>query len=186
MKTSRSSVPAPSSAAPVATQGADSRSQPLRPAAAAPAAPCILLVDDDPAIREGLERVLASEGWRVVTAGSGAEALEILADGQPDLMITDLRMADVSGWDLLFHENLQRPALPIFVITALPSSDVGGADRFAAAFFPKPLDLDALLAAIHRRLRSGAAPARPDPGRLTRPATRNKPPPGKVRAAWES
>ena len=67
-------------------------------------------------------------------------------------MITDLRMGDVSGWDLLFHENMQRPNLPIFVITALPPPTVGGADLFAAEFFPKPLDLEALVAAIHRRL----------------------------------
>ena len=112
----------------------------------------ILLVDDDRAVRESLGRVLAAEGWRVVSAASGAEALECLSKQAPDLMITDLRMADVSGWDLLFHENIQRPNLPIFVITALPPPEVAGANYFAAEFFAKPLDLDALVAAIRRHL----------------------------------
>jgi DNA-binding NtrC family response regulator len=114
--------------------------------------PTILLVDDDPAVRESLGRVLATEGWRVVSAANGQEALERLTEQQPDLMITDLCMANISGWDLLFHENMQRPSLPIFVITALPPTSVAGADHFAAEFFQKPLDLDALVAAIRSRL----------------------------------
>lgn len=112
----------------------------------------ILLVDDDPAVLESLRRVLALERWNVVTASSGEAALELLQDREFDLMITDLSMAAVSGWDLLFHENLQRPNLPIFVITALPPSSVGGADRFAHEFFSKPIDLDALLAAVRKYL----------------------------------
>jgi DNA-binding response OmpR family regulator len=119
-----------------------------------PASPIILLVDDDPAVLESLRRVLVTEGWQVVTAASGEEALARLAEQQPDLMITDLCMIGVNGWDLLFHEKLERPSLPIFVITALPLSSVGGADRFATGFFQKPLDLDALVAAIRRRLQS--------------------------------
>jgi DNA-binding response OmpR family regulator len=116
------------------------------------AGPTILLVDDDHGVLVSLARVLSSEGWHVVTASNGEEALQRLAEQQPDLMITDLSMGAVSGWDLLFHENLQRPDLPIFVITALPPSEVGGADRFATEFFQKPLDLEALMAAIHQRV----------------------------------
>jgi two-component system, OmpR family, response regulator MprA len=121
--------------------------------------PIILLVDDDPAVLVSLARVLMSEGWNVITATNGTEALERLNEHQPDLMITDLSMGAVSGWDLLFHENMQRPTLPIFVITAHPPALVGGADRFASAFFQKPLDLDQLVAAIRRRFASGASAA---------------------------
>ncbi len=117
-----------------------------------PGDPTILLVDDDLGVLVSLARVLMSEGWDVITAANGEEALERLNEQQPDLMITDLSMGDVSGWDLLFHENMQRPSLPIFVITALPPPAVGGADRFAAEFFQKPLDLEALVAAIRRCL----------------------------------
>ena len=114
----------------------------------------ILLVDDDSAVLKSLGRVLTAEGWRVVSAASGEEALETLTKLQPDLMITDLRMAGVSGWDLLFHENIQRPGLPIFVMTALPLSAVSGANLIAAEFFQKPLDPGELVAAIRRRLGS--------------------------------
>ena len=129
-----------------------SLSEPASPPVVSPANPTILLVDDDPAVLEGLRRVLQSEGWKVFSAAGGEDALEYLQAHRPDLMITDLSMAAVSGWDLLFHENLQRPALPIFVITALPLTSIGGADRFAQEFFQKPIDLDALLSAVRRYL----------------------------------
>ncbi len=135
----------------------------LRSVVRPPGHATILLVDDDSAVRESLHRVLALEGWQVVSAASGEEALEHLATHQPDLLITDLCMAEVSGWDLLFHENLHRPALPIFVITALPVPAARDADHFASEFFQKPLDLEALVAAIHRRLRRAPAPATPPP-----------------------
>ena len=128
---------------------------PLTPRSTGPSEPAtILLVDDDSAVLKSLGRVLASEGWQVVSAASGEEALETLTNLKPDLMITDLRMAGVSGWDLLFHENIQRPSLPIFVMTALPPSAVAGANLIAAEFFQKPLDPGELVAAIRRRLGS--------------------------------
>ncbi len=119
---------------------------------ASPDSPTILLVDDDVGVLVSLARVLLLEKWQVITAQTGEEALECLNERQPDLMITDLNMGDISGWDLLFHENMQRPGMPIFVITALPPSIIGGADCFATEFFQKPLNLDALVAAIRRTL----------------------------------
>ena len=115
--------------------------------------PTILLVDDDASVLESLRRVLATEGWLIITAANGEEALERLAERQPDLMITDLCMIGVSGWDLLFHEKLQRPNLPIFVITALPPTSAKGADHFATNFFQKPLDLEVMVATIRRHFR---------------------------------
>ena len=117
----------------------------------------ILLVDDDHAVRESLCRVLAIEGWNIVTAGSGEEALERLREHEPDLMITDLCMMPVSGWDLLFHENIQRPRMPIFVITALSFRATNGAAKFATEFFQKPLDLDVLIAAVRCYLADGSS-----------------------------
>lgn len=138
-------------------------SHPSRPRSASavpPAArrpPSILLVDDDPAVCDALCRVLVLDGWQVVTAGSGERALEQLHARQPSLLITDLSMAKINGWDLLFHERLERPSLPIFVITALPPHLIHDADRFATEFFPKPVDPDALLSAVRRHL--GPPPA---------------------------
>ena len=123
----------------------------------------ILLIDDDAAVRTGLERVFANEGWHVVSAANGAEALECLTEIKPDLIITDLCMPEVNGWDMLFYESMHRPDLPIFVISGLPRRDAGGADHFAAEFFPKPLDLEGLLLAVHRRLDAArkSSPAKP-------------------------
>lgn len=65
-------------------------------------------------------------------------ALEYLQDHRPDLMITDLSMAAVSGWDLLFHENLQRPELPIFVITRCRSRRLAAPTGSPTDFSPSP------------------------------------------------
>jgi DNA-binding NtrC family response regulator len=114
--------------------------------------PTVLLVDDDNAVRESLGRVLAGEPLHVIAAASGEEALRLIEQHEPDLIITDLCMAPFDGWDLLEREHKRLPHRPVFVITALPARETRGADHFAHEFFQKPLDLDALLAAIHRHL----------------------------------
>ena len=119
--------------------------------------PTILLVDDDFSVRESLQRVLASEGLNVVTAASGEDALTQLATLHPALVITDLCMHAVSGWDLVFHYHLHEAGLPFFVITALSPREAGGVDALADRFFQKPLNLDALLTAVHERLAASAA-----------------------------
>jgi len=121
----------------------------------------ILLVDDDTAVLESLRRVLATGEWNVITARNGDEALVRLCEQRVDLIITDLRMNGVTGWDILFHEALQHPNLPIFAISALSINAVGGADKFATEFFQKPLDMEILLAAVRRHLGGEPARARP-------------------------
>ena len=123
------------------------------------AGPAILLVDDDFSVRESLQRVLASEGLNVVTASSGEDALTQLATLRPALVITDLCMHAVSGWDLVFHYHLHEAGLPFFVITALSPREAGGVDALADHFFQKPLNLEALLTAVREQLAaSGLAP----------------------------
>ena len=117
----------------------------------------ILLVDDDPAVREGLRRVLTGEGLEVITASGGAEALRSIEEYEPCLMITDLGLAPNDGRNYLVREKRLRPKLPIVVVTSLPARECRGADRMADAFFQKPIDLDALLAAI--RLHLPASPS---------------------------
>ena len=128
---------------------------PVPASATAPATksgPTVLLVDDDSSVRDSVCRVLASEGLQVVPARGVKDALDYLALKTPDLVITDLRMALLSGWDLIAHLRDHYHSLPIVVITALPAESAGGASETADAFFQKPLDLDALLAAIQRAL----------------------------------
>ena len=122
------------------------------PARRTGAGPVILLIDDDSEVRESLARVFASEGMTVVTAANAAEGIAHLATSTPDLVITDLCMAGINGWDVLFHEKMERPNLPLFVITGLGANDTGGADKFATEFFQKPLDLDAVMGAVRNQL----------------------------------
>jgi DNA-binding NtrC family response regulator len=127
-----------------------------------PAPQTILLVDDDFSVRESLQRVLASEGLNVVTAASGEDALTQLATLRPALVITDLCMHAVSGWDLVFHYHLHEAGLPFFVITALSPREAGGVDALADRFFQKPLNLETLLTAVRERLAaSGSALPQP-------------------------
>ena len=121
--------------------------------------PVILLIDDDPAVVKSLARVVASEGMVAITAASGAEGIERIRECAPDLVITDLCMTGVDGWDVLFHERMERPGLPIFVITGLAAGDTGGADTFASAFFPKPLDIWTLMTAVRLQLAASESAA---------------------------
>ena len=118
----------------------------------------VLLVDDDPAVLESLRRVFALEGLHVVTADGGERALELLDSLHPHLVITDLCMGEVSGWDLVFHHHLHQTGLPFFVISALSALEAGGVENLAAGFFQKPLNLEELLGAIHGHLAAQGAP----------------------------
>lgn len=115
-------------------------------------APTILLMDDDLPARRALRRVLRARGWDVQCVAHPEEALLALSENVPDLLITDLSAGSVSGWDLLFHETLEHPSLPIIAVGALPAGEVYGADQIARAYFQKPLDLNRLVAAVRRCL----------------------------------
>lgn len=120
--------------------------------------PVILLVDDDTAVRQSLSRALAQNDWEIITANNGAMALFQLGKRMPDLLISDLRMAGVSGWDLLFHEMIEHPKLPIFIISALPPEETCGADRIATRFFQKPIDIKTISDVIRDTLLSVLKP----------------------------
>ena len=123
--------------------------------------PIVLLVDDDSSVLESLRRVFIQEGLNVVTAANGEEALDLLGRLRPDLVVTDLCMGMVSGWDLVFHTHLHNAGLPFIVITALPVREAGGVEKLASGFFQKPLNLESLLAAVHKQL--GTTPSAPAP-----------------------
>jgi len=153
------SMSLPTVASPCSTINRKDRSANLPATRLSTSGPTILLVDDDAAVRESLQRVLSSEGLNVVTAASGEEAVGQLATLRPALVITDLCMRAVSGWDLVFHYHLHEAGLPFFVITALSRREAGGVDALAKRFFQKPLNLEALLVAVHEQLAAaGSAP----------------------------
>ncbi len=125
--------------------------------------PKILLVDDDPAILEVLAMRLASEGYTVVTASSGEEALDILVTTPPpDAVVSDLRMAEVSGLDLLEAVHRQWPAVPVIILTAHGdiSSAVQAIRYGAFDFLEKPYDGMKLVGRVRAALR-GRSTAQP-------------------------
>src|SRR5580704_15453870 len=106
----------------------------------------VLVVDDDEAIREVIAEVLRDEGYAVVCAGNGAQALDELGrDDQPDLVLLDLMMPVMSGWEVLehlqAHDDLAR--IPVVVVSAM---NAPGAREHLA----KPIDLEHLLATVGR------------------------------------
>ena len=113
---------------------------------------CVLVVDDDPAIRLLLATFLRRQGLRVLEARHGGEALVHMRAGDADLVLMDLMMPEVSGWDVLrvraADPLLQRT--PVIVVTAKNESDVtaGIADKKVYAVIEKPFDLDVLAATV--------------------------------------
>ena len=100
----------------------------------------ILVVDDEPSARNALARLLRHEGYEVVGAENGREALDVLgaASPSPDLILLDLMMPELDGLELLeiLHEHPQWKALPVVVLTAMSDiHTVRRADQLGAKEF---------------------------------------------------
>ena len=83
----------------------------------------VLVVDDEQGMREFLTMLLEKQGHRVITAAEGEQALQLVAEQMPDLVISDLRMPNVDGIGLLAGVRKQHPELPVILITAYASSE---------------------------------------------------------------
>ncbi|MBW2249420.1 MAG: sigma-54-dependent Fis family transcriptional regulator [Deltaproteobacteria bacterium] len=106
----------------------------------------ILLVDDDQSLRRVTEYNLASAGFRVVTADSGYKGLREFKAKSPDLVITDVRLGDMDGLDLLEAVKKVSSDIPVIVITAFGTIEmaVEAMRRGAFNFITKPFDRDTL------------------------------------------
>lgn len=117
----------------------------------------ILLVEDDPAIRDSLAECLAMEGYAVESAGDGAEALRRLGTPpRPDLVLADMVMPVMGGAELLRRIRAERAlaGLPVVMMTAaLPPAGIPGANGYLA----KPFEIEDLFAVVGRLCRTGGA-----------------------------
>ena len=106
----------------------------------------ILIVDDEYTILEALQEYLSLRGYEVVTAGRGDEALALLQQERPQVMLLDIRLPGMSGMDVLRKARLLDPQLKIIMITALDDAKIRkeSLDLGAAAFAFKPLDVQGL------------------------------------------
>jgi DNA-binding NtrC family response regulator len=114
--------------------------------------PRILIVDDDPGQRSLLDSFLRTQGFETVTADSGERALQILAAGKFDMMISDVRMPGLSGLETLKRVRQQFAALPVLLVTAYTDiRDAVEAMRDGAVnYLAKPIDLDELLVTVQQ------------------------------------
>lgn len=123
-----------------------------------PPGPQILVVDDDPPVREMVVRVLAGEGYATVAAANGEEALHAAATAGLDLVLLDLGLPGKDGWDVLAGLTRLRPGLPVVILTAWPDQAAAACAAGAAALFEKPLDFPLLLGTVARLLADRPAP----------------------------
>jgi len=122
--------------------------------AARPAGPRILVVDDEPGITGMLSIVFEQEGYSVRTAGSCAEALRLVEETSPDLVLTDLRMPDGSGLDVLRKTRETNPETPVVMITAYTSTKTAIEALKAGAYdyVSKPFDVEELKHVVGKAL----------------------------------
>lgn len=114
----------------------------------------LLLVDDDPRLLKLLGMRLVSEGYSVVTAESGPEALRVLGREKVDLVISDLRMDEMDGLQLFSEIQKGHPGMPVIILTAhgsIPDA-VAATQQGVFSFLTKPVDKDALYKAIDEAL----------------------------------
>jgi len=106
----------------------------------------ILIVDDDPAVSNFLERFLTKKSYQVSTAKNGAEAIEITKKESPQLILLDIRLPEINGIEVLKEIKKINPAIGVIIITAVQEEEIAqeamklGADDYIC----KPFDLEYL------------------------------------------
>ncbi len=115
----------------------------------------VLLVEDDRSVREAVERALRFEGYEVVTARDGSEALSAVMNDRPDVIILDVMMPHIDGLEACRRIRARGDSTPILMLTARESvSDrVAGLDAGADDYLVKPFALEELLARLRALLR---------------------------------
>ena len=118
----------------------------------------LLVVEDDEEIRDFLALLLETEGYAVRTARNGAEALEVVRDDSPQLILLDMRMPVMDGWTFArAYRSGPGPHAPILVMTAARDAAQRAHEIDADAYIAKPFDLNQLLGLVCR-LTSGSEP----------------------------
>jgi two-component system response regulator MprA len=118
----------------------------------------VLVVDDEPALRDALESSLAFEGYEVMTASDGLEALDTVAAEQPDLVLLDIMMPRMDGLTAVRRLRSRGDTVPVLMLTARDAvgDRVTGLDVGADDYLAKPFELDELLARVRALLRRSA------------------------------
>jgi two-component system response regulator MprA len=115
----------------------------------------VLVVDDEPAVRESIERVLRHEGFEVDVAADGREAIRRLPTIRPDAVLLDVLMPELDGLEVCRRMRDTGDRTPVLMLTARDGVDdrVAGLEAGADDYLPKPFALEELLARLHALLR---------------------------------
>lgn len=114
----------------------------------------MLLAEDDPLVASLVERLLDEAGYEVVAARHGVEALRLALQGSPDLLVTDVRMPVMDGWELSRQLHERWPDLPVIFISGYDIELAHGTSRPGrGAFLRKPFEPEELLRQVTRLLR---------------------------------
>ena len=116
----------------------------------------ILVVDDDPTILATVSEVLDMEGYVVVTATNGAEALVAVDQSVPSLVLLDMRMPVLDGWGFMRAVRARGLTLTVVVMTAAADARRWGREIGAEGVLAKPFDIDELVRAVQQWRPQGA------------------------------
>jgi two-component system OmpR family response regulator len=128
----------------------------------------ILVVDDEPNIVDVVSMALRFQGFTVETAGTGAEAISAVASFRPHLIVLDVMLPDMEGFDVAQRLGAQRARVPIIFLTARDATDdkIRGLTLGGDDYVTKPFSLEELVARIRSILRRSGL-AEPESSRLT-------------------
>jgi CheY-like chemotaxis protein len=108
----------------------------------------VLVIEDDDDIRSMVELLLTGEGHGVVCAANGREGLDRVRDGRFDVILLDLKMPLMDGWEFARRYHDSGGSAPIVVLSAAQDLERQTREIGAARVLPKPFDLDALVAVV--------------------------------------
>ena len=116
--------------------------------------PKVWIADDDEAIRMVLEEGLKSAGLEIATFADGESLIEALNDEKPDLIISDIKMPGMHGYDLLKHVKNNYDKLPVIIMTAFTDMQAAIDSYGGGAFeyIPKPFDLEEAIVTVKKAL----------------------------------
>lgn len=117
----------------------------------------ILIVDDEPGILEFLRNMFQADGYEAVIALNGEAAIEAVKNGTVDLVITDLRMPEMDGMELLRELKKLKPSMPVIMLTAYASDETALEAKKLGVFtyISKPFNVAGLLGIVKRALCDG-------------------------------
>ena len=120
----------------------------------------ILVVDDDESIRELLRLHLSSAGYEVQVAEDAIVAGYLVLKGPPDLIITDVNMPHMDGFEFVaaLRADSSLPRIPVIFLTSVEDGDARGRELGAAGYVTKPVRADRLLSLVAQHVPGGAIP----------------------------